>query len=340
MTNKIYSIGIDPGIYGAIAFVDQYIGNSKVIPMPKARPWLCPYPDDHKDAFYKVNCKGGKKGDRQFKTHDKWGCNIIFHDDVIDSICDLDLSLSRVQSYIEDPEAQGVGRAGLDNSKTVGMNVYPLLYATEAVTEKIPWSVTTQKWQSHPAIATYGQVDWTLGAKDKKKAKKHNAVATANKIFGMNIPPDQDGLADALLIGLYGALKYPPVVSVNAVEAWLILQSKWGFPSLPMDTNLPFAEALVYARRLNEEEYSTMKDVIYDRLNIKVPPIEELPQEGIVGYVILGGYVDGIKKFGRGNEQYVVNKEIFPAIAFDMEGKSIKPYYHKLPHLIQERTSK
>lgn len=326
MTNKIYSIGIDPGYSGAIAFIGQYLSDSKVIPMPKAHPWLCPLPDNHENAFYKV---GKNRGDRRFKTHDKWGCNIIFHDDIVDSICHLDLSLGGVQSYIEDPEAQGVGRAGLNNSKTVGLNIYPLIRSIQTITGTMPWSVTTKEWQSHPAIATFGKNDWGKGAKNKKEAKKHDAVTAANRIFDMNIPLDQDGLADALLIGLYGALKYPPVIEVDAVSAWVLLQSNWGFPSMPIDSDLPFTEALVYARRVEEDEYQEVKDAVYDRLNLVAPPLDELRQDGIVGKVTLGDRIVGDKKFWRMNEYAVTDKVDFLPVAFDMEGRSVKPYYHQ-----------
>lgn len=337
--SDIYSIGIDPGYKGAIAFIRPYLHKSSVIRMPKATSWLCPIEDNRKDPFYKSNGKSFKKGDRRFSNHAKWGKGYIDHGDILTSIATVTDNCLGIQSYIEDPQAQGQARASFDNSKTVGMNFYPLLYALSKVTERQPWSVTTGEWQRHPVIATYGKVDYMHHAPDQGAAKKHFAVGKAQELFKMAIAYEDDGIADALLIGLYGALKYPPVISLNPIEAYYVLHGL-NIHSLPIPSDIPFTEFLIYSKEstvTEREDY--MRQFSDSRVDcMGMPPLAELPAGGIVGYVTTTGeYIDGdyAWRFNQDNKQLITRRIVYPnVVPFEMKERRLAPYYHRLPHLI------
>jgi hypothetical protein len=131
-----------------------------------------------------------------------------------------------------------------------------------------------------------------------------------------------DGMADALLIGLYGALKFPPVVKMNAIEAWFTLEHEQSnYLSIP--TDIPFTEALIYAEDLSMEEYR-QRVSSFNYGGSEVPFMEGIKQGGIVGYVTLGEH------------QRITSRVVYPdVVEFEMGGKAIAPYYDQLPHLIK-----
>jgi hypothetical protein len=333
----VYSIGIDLGLYGAIALITPYLKDSIVISTPKADKWIRPLEvgetkgKGKKKTILKeedvFRTKGKNKGDRLYTQHPSWGGNILRHETIIEAIQSRhDGNLSAVQSYLEDPGAQGGTRAGFDNSKTVGMNTYPWILAMEQLTCKQPWRVSVREWQSHPAIATWGKADYTHEAKDGSEGKKHQAIALANELFSKDISFDMkkhgDGMADALLIGLYGALKFPPVVKMDAVEAWFALEHEQSnYLSIP--TDIPFTEALIYAKDLSMEEYQQRVSNFYYG-GSESPPMEGIKRGGIVGYVTLGEH------------QRISSRVVYPdVVKFEMGKKAITPYYDQLPHLIK-----
>jgi hypothetical protein len=333
----IYSIGIDLGLYGAIALITPYLKDSIVIPTPKADKWVRPLEVGEAKGRGKTKTvlteedvfrtKGKNKGDRLYSQHPSWGGNILRHEAIVEAVkAGYDKDLYAVQSYLEDPGAQGGTRAGFDNSKTVGLNTYPWILAMEQLTCKQPWRVSVREWQTHPAIATWGKVDYSHDAKDKSEGKKHQAIALANELFSKNISFDMkkhgDGMADALLIGLYGALKFPPVVQMNAVDAWLALEHEQS-NHLVIPTDIPFTEALIYAEDLSMEEYQQRLGS-FNYGGSEAPSMERIKQGGIVGYVTLG------------ERQRITSRVVYPdVVKFEMGGKAIAPYYDQLPHLIK-----
>lgn len=365
----ILTIGIDPGEWGAIAAIDQYLAKSIVIPMPPFHPWTRPT-----ENFYKVNSKGHKKGDRMYSPHKEWGRGMLDPVDVCHGIREalgesfigvdfMKKGLTGMSSWMEEPGAQGGGRNSFSGSMSVGGESYLTAYALLTLTGKLPWRCTPQQWQR--VAGTYGKADWEHGAMDipdiirqkgkfkgevneritakkrAKVAKKHNSITTANEIFSKSISYEKageakgkDGYADALLIGLYGALFFPAVVRMSPFESWFVLNSEKAL-TIPLDTDIPFKEVLVYADTYDRKRDGAIAEALTDHFEVELPRPEDLKQGGVVGYVTTDGVVRKEGKDWELPEQVITSRQVYSeAVPFEMGARTVAFFENKLPHLI------
>ena len=357
----ILTIGIDPGEWGAIAAIDQYLAKSAVIPMPPFHPWTRPT-----ENFYKV---GQKKGNRKHSPHKEWGRGMLDPMEIVSEVTKalgmtfLEEELQGLTSWMEEPGAQGGGRNSFSGSMSVGGESYLTAYAMQLLTGKLPWRCTPQQWQR--VAGTYGRADWEHGAmnipdiirqkgkfkgevneritakKRAKVAKKHNSITTANEIFSKSISYEKagekkgkDGYADALLIGLYGALFFPAVVRMSPFEAWFVLNSEKAL-TIPLDTDIPFKEVLVYADTYDRKRDGAIAEALTDHFEVELPRPEDLKQGGIVGYVTTDGVVRKEGKDWELPEQVITSRQVYSeAVSFEMGARTVAFFENKLPHLI------
>jgi hypothetical protein len=344
MNKKPYAIGIDPGLNGAIAVIDQYLENSFAMRM-ELRDWNRPVlpTDVNLKAVPKKNKKKATDvfdpkslaGERYKIAHPLWGSQIV---DMEKTLYILDKEYYQSDdnyfdglfSFLEEPGNIGVKK--FSANLTVGNNIGLINEAIRTLTGNDSIRVSPSDWQDHPIIKTWGKVDWEHGAKTQKEAKKHFAISVVENLFKKSLSySTDDGLADALLIGLYGALLFPPVIKYPPALAGFYLHHS---SSISIDSNIPFPEALIYAEERNSLVHSRVKDCLLEPLGIEPPPLETLPAEGIIGYVTLGD-------FNRPNmppeqaSRVITSRRVYPTpIPFDMTGKTVTPYLNQLPHLI------
>ena len=337
--NSIYHIGIDPGEKGAIAFISPYLKESFVMPVPEYTPWHVPR-ERGKDIFYRVNGRGYKKGHRKYGTEKKEIAQYLnpFHayDTIQNALAtpECQSPLWDIHSTIEIPGGQGGGRAGFANSKTVGGGISSWAAVIERLTGLQPFKYFPCEWQDHSVIKTKGRHDWEHEAKDKGEAKKHFSILRANEIFSLDLDFSQDGEADALLIGLFGALRFPPVVKLSPLNAWFVLEHPQS-RTMPFHGDLPWEEALICVDTMTKKEYlERARELMEAFPSTPIPPLDKLKKGGLVGWVKTKGEYVSTNKDWLLPEQTIVSRKVYPDVVDYSQRGLIHPYLHQLPHLI------
>lgn len=344
MHQDTYCFGFDPGLKGAVSAIALDIKKSRVANLPY-RYWERPVIDDSPFAFNKE----GRRQDKNPTTLKKmnatrgknrklsigWGRSILDFAE-LRSWLDLEADAWGKLSFLEDPKA--VHLKSYQGTLSSGCSLALINEAARSATGFDTERVEPATWQSNPKILSVGRVDWEHGAKDKKEAKKHYMMAIANELFSLDLDfkkAGADGLADALLIGFDGALRYPPVVKLPPVLAWFVLHSEKA-RTMPVPSNLPFDKFLIYSSNFldcKEENRQWAKNLV-QAYSVEPPRNEDLPV-GISGYVETNGIVLPYGEDWDEWGQLVMSHIVYPRpVAFEMNGMVLKPYRNQLPHKI------